>query len=101
MWSELEPLLPPALASAVRPGACSEGSWVLQVSSPAVAAKLKLHLPLLQRRLQTAGWPALRIQLRVQAPVRCAPAAPQQPRVGPAPPEVRARLRALRARRGG
>ena len=100
MWAELVPLLPPALAAAVRPGPCDAGSWVLRASSPAVAAKLKLHLPMLQRRLQAAGWPPLRVQLKVQQPERAVPQPPLPISIGPAPPDVRERLRALRARRG-
>ena len=99
MWRELSPLLPPALAAAVRPGPCADGVWVLRASSPAVAAKLRLQLPLLLNRMQAGGWPLQRIALRVQAPLPPAPPTLVAGRVQPAPLAVREQLRALRARR--
>jgi|MLJW01.1.fsa_nt_gi hypothetical protein len=99
MWRELSPLLPPALAAAVRPGPCADGVWVLRASSPAVAAKLRLQLPLLLNRLQAGGWPLQRIALRVQMPDPAPPPAPAPGRVQPAPAAVRDKLRELRARR--
>ncbi len=99
MWRELSPLLPPALAAAVRPGPCSDGVWVLHVSSPAVAAKLRLQLPLLLNRVQAGGWTLQRIALRVQMPEVAPAPAPAPGRVQPAPAAVRDRLRELRARR--
>lgn len=99
MGDELARALPAELAAAVLPGRCSDGSWTLHASSPAVAAKLKLHAPALLRRLQLAGWPLARIQVRVLAP-RDAPAPPQQQPAGSrAPAAVRERLRELRERR--
>ena len=99
MWRELTPALPPALAAAVRPGPCTDGVWVLRVSSSAVAAKLRLQLPLLLNRMQAGGWALQRIALRVQAPLPPAPQALAPGRVRPAPSAVQERLRALRARR--
>ena len=99
MGDELARALPAELAAAVLPGRCADGGWTLHASSPAVAAKLKLHVPLLLRRLQLAGWPLARIQVRVLAP-RDAPApAQQQPAGSRAPAAVRERLRELRERR--
>ncbi len=98
MAEELRQALPAELASAVLAGRCADGGWTLHASSPAVAAKLKLFVPLLLRRLQTAGWPLQRIQVRVLM-ARAAAAAPDAPATRPAPPEVRERLRALRRRR--
>lgn len=99
MGDELARALPPELAAAVLPGRWADGSWTLHASSPAVAAKLKLHAPLLLRRLQLAGWPLERIQVRVIAP-RDAPAvAPPPAAASRAPAQVRDRLRELRERR--
>ena len=100
MGEELASALGPELASGVQPGRFAEGSWTLSASSPAVAAKLKLHLPLLLRRLQQAGWALVRIQVRVVMPQgRGGPGrAEPVPLPSAAPPSVRERLRALRER---
>ena len=100
MGEELMRALGPDLAGAVQPGRLAEGCWSLGASSSAVAAKLKLHVPLLLRRLRQAGWAVERIQVRVAQPqtqgggVRAE--APAQPSAAPA--AVRERLRALRER---
>ena len=100
MGEELARALGPDLAGGVQPGRFAEGTWTLSASSPAVAAKLKLHVPLLLRRLQQAGWVLARIQVRVVMPQgqggagRAGPVA--QPSTAPA--DVRERLRALRER---
>ena len=100
MGEELARALGSELAGAVQPGRFAEGCWTLSASSPAVAAKLKLHVPLLLRRLQKAGWALQRIQVRVVmaqglgAPGRAE--ATVQPST--APLAVRERLRALRGR---
>jgi hypothetical protein len=100
MWQTLLGGLPPALAGAVQPGRCAQTDWSLSVSSPAVAAKLKLFLPLLLRRLQQEGWPVQRIAVRVRDPQALpAPPAPPPPASSRAPAAVRARLRELRAKR--
>ncbi len=101
MGDELARALPSELAAAVLPGRWADGSWTLHASSPAVAAKLKLHAPLLLRRLQLAGWPLARIQVRVIAPRDASAAAPAQPQpaASRAPAGVRERLREMRERR--
>ncbi len=90
--------LPGELAAAVLPGRYVDGAWTLNASSPAVAAKLKLYLPLLLRRLQQEGWPLTRIQVRVLMP-QASQAASAPVRHEPAPAAVRERLRAMRERR--
>lgn len=58
--------LPEALRSHVLPGPCDDRQWVLLAANGAVAAKLRQHLPTLERHLQAAGWPPLDIRIRVQ-----------------------------------
>lgn len=100
MGEELARALGPDMAGAVQPGRFADGCWTLGASSSAVAAKLKLYVPLLLRRLRQAGWAVDRIQVRVAAPqaqgggVRAE--APAQASAAPA--AVRERLRALRER---
>ena len=98
MGEELAQALGPDLAAGVRPGRYAEGTWTLSASSPAVAAKLKLHAALLLRRLQQAGWPLARIQVRVVMPQGRGDAGRAEPMAQPstAPAAVRDRLRALR-----
>ncbi len=98
MGEELAQALGPDLAAGVRPGRYAEGTWTLSASSPAVAAKLKLHAALLLRRLQQAGWPLARIQVRVVMPQGRDDAGRAEPMAQPstAPAAVRDRLRALR-----
>lgn len=94
MGAELSRLLGATLAGAVLPGRFADATWTLHASSPAVAAKLKLHVPMLLLRLQGAGWPLARIQVRVLMPQGAGggaapPAA--RPQASAAPPEVRDR----------
>ena len=101
MWAMLQTTLPAELASAVQPGKWVDGVWALTASSPAVAAKLKLYGPLLLRQLQKAGWPLVRIAVRVKEPGRDLGSTTPAPRIAtgsPAPADVRARLRELRRR---
>ncbi len=101
MWAMTGASLPAELASAVQPGKCVDGVWALTASSPAVAAKLKLYAPLLLRQLHKAGWPLARIAVRVKEPTRDlgdTTPANRIPAGSPAPADVRARLRELRAR---
>ena len=105
MGEELARLLGSTLAGGVLAGRFADATWTLHASSPAVAAKLKLHVPMLLLRLQSAGWPLARIQVRVLVAQGggarpAAPAAPP-PSASAAPPAVRERLRSMRARRAG
>ena len=100
MWSALVTLVPPALASGVRAGSLDGDAWTLNASSSAVAAKLKLVLPLLLRRLRQEGWPVQRIVIRVAGPAReTMPPIPPRVLASRAPESVRRRLRELRQRR--
>ena len=91
--------LPPELAAAVLPGRYADGSWTLNASSSAVAAKLKLFVPLLLRRLQKEGWVLTRIQVRVLMPAAAPAGAPVPATHAPAPAGVRQRLREMLERR--
>lgn len=100
MGAELPRVLGPELAAGVLPGRYAQDVWSLGASSPAVAAKLKLHIPGLLRRLQEAGWTIRGIQVRVTAPQRGQAPRPEPAQEGSAAPAaVRERLRALRERR--
>lgn len=61
----IEPLLPEALRTAVKPGPIEGESWCLLVSSNAAAAKIRQLLPLLQARLLDQGWKVTSIRLKI------------------------------------
>jgi hypothetical protein len=61
----LQPLLPPSLHAAIRPGPIEGDSWCLLLEHSAAAAKLKQLLPVLQARLQREGCFAV-IRIKVQ-----------------------------------
>ena len=61
----IEPLLPEALRTAVKPGPIEGESWCLLVSSNAAAAKIRQLLPLLQARLLGQGWTVTSIRLKI------------------------------------
>jgi len=61
----LLPLLPPALAEGVRAGPLDDAAWVLLVSHPAGAAKLRQMLPVLEAALRGHGWPGPPIKIKV------------------------------------
>jgi hypothetical protein len=62
----IEPLIPLALRSAVRPGPIDGLSWCLLVDSNAAAAKLRQVLPALLGRLREHGSRITSIRLKVQ-----------------------------------
>lgn len=62
----LQPLLPPSLQVAIRPGPIEGDSWCLLLEHGAGAAKLKQLLPLLHARLRKEGCQAV-IRIKVQA----------------------------------
>lgn len=61
----IEPSIPPALRSCIRPGPIEGTTWCLLVEGNAAAAKLRQLLPLLQQRLISRGWEVTAIRLRV------------------------------------
>lgn len=63
----IRPLLPAALASAVRAGPVDEDGWALLASSPAVAAKLRQLLPRFEAALRQHGWQGSAVRVRVQS----------------------------------
>lgn len=65
--------LPPPLRDDIRPGPMDGNQWTLLAAHNAAAAKLRQLLPLLQQRLQAAGWQGTSIKVRVQ-PRSCGPA---------------------------
>ena len=99
MGEQLAQLLPGELAGAVLPGRYAEGTWTLHASSSAVAAKLKLFVPLVLRRLQQQGWTLTRIQVRVMMPAPARPGVAPAAASAPAPAQVRQRLREMLERR--
>ncbi len=62
----VEPLIPPALRAAVRPGPIDGASWCLLVDGNAAAAKLRQVLPALVDRLRDRGSAVTSIRLKVQ-----------------------------------
>ncbi len=100
MWNTLRAVVPAALASGIQPGSLDGEAWTLCASSSAVAAKLKLVLPLLLRRLRQDGWPIQRIAIRVATPAPTPTLTPPtRVLASRAPDAVRERLRELRRRR--
>lgn len=61
----IEPSIPPALRSSIRPGPIEGTTWCLLVEGNAAAAKLRQLLPLLQQKLISRGWEVTAIRLRV------------------------------------
>jgi hypothetical protein len=57
--------LPPPLRGQVKPGPVDDQSWSLLAANAAAAAKLRHLLPLLQKAMGDAGWPAIEIRVKV------------------------------------
>ena len=62
----VEPLIPEALRSAVKPGPIDATTWCLLVQSNAAAAKLRQLLPALAAHLRGQGWEISAVRLKVQ-----------------------------------
>ncbi|MFV0680338.1 DciA family protein [Ottowia sp.] len=62
----VQPLLPPALRSAVRPGNLEDGHWCLLVPHNAAAAKLRQLVPTLVAALQSTNHPVNTIRIKVE-----------------------------------
>jgi hypothetical protein len=60
-------LLPEPLRVAVRPGPLDDAGWSLLAHSGAVASKLRQLVPELQAALQSQGWQATPIRIKVQS----------------------------------
>ncbi|ACB33016.1 conserved hypothetical protein [Leptothrix cholodnii SP-6] len=65
----IRPLIPSGLLASVRPGPTDDNGWVLLVSSPAVASKLRQLLPRLDAALRQNGWQTSPIRIRVQSTI--------------------------------
>ena len=63
----VRPLLPPGLAPFVKPGPVDDSGWTLLATGPAVAAKLRQMLPLLEAALRQQGCQSSSIRIRVQS----------------------------------
>jgi len=61
----VQPLIPPAMRTAVRAGPVDDGTWCLLVRGSAAAAKLRQLLPALQSELRVRGWPTESIRIKV------------------------------------
>ena len=62
----VEPLVPPALRSALQAGPIEGDTWCLVVKSNAAAAKVRQLLPALQVHLRSKGWQVNAIRLKIQ-----------------------------------
>ncbi len=62
----VEPLIPPLLRPAIRPGPIEGTTWCLLVRSNAAAAKVRQLLPALQAHLRSRGWEVTAIRLKIQ-----------------------------------
>jgi hypothetical protein len=62
----IEAVLPPSLATQALPGPVDAHGWTLLAVTPAVAAKLRQLVPLLEARLIQAGHSTLPIRIKVQ-----------------------------------
>jgi len=62
----IEALLPQPLAAQAQPGPLDAHGWTLLARNPAVAAKLRQLVPLLEDRLAQAGLDPLPIRIKVQ-----------------------------------
>jgi len=61
------PLLPASMHPMVSAGPIDAQGWTLLAENGAVAAKLRHMVPALEARLQSLGWPALPLRVRVLA----------------------------------
>jgi len=61
----IEPLLPPALKSAIKSGPVDDNGWCILVSSPAAAAKLRQLIPAIDRHLALQHYKPLAIRLKI------------------------------------
>lgn len=61
----VRPLLPAPMRTLVRSGPLDAEGWTLLADNGAVAAKLRHMVPALQQRLESAGWPAVVIRVKV------------------------------------
>jgi len=61
----IEALLPPPLAAQARPGPLDAHGWTLLALTPAVAAKLRQLVPLLEARLAEQRFSAVPIRVKV------------------------------------
>ncbi len=62
------PQLPEELRPLVRPGPVDDAGWALLAAHSAAAAKLRQLLPLLDLALVEAGWPILKLRVKVVKP---------------------------------
>jgi hypothetical protein len=62
----IQPLIPPALRSAIQAGPLEGGAWCLLLDNNAVAAKVRQLLPSLEAHLRSKGWEITSIRLKVQ-----------------------------------
>jgi hypothetical protein len=63
----IRPLLPPALATHVKPGPVDEQGWSLLAPNGAAAAKLRQLQPRLEEALRQHGWQVSAIRVKVQS----------------------------------
>jgi len=64
----IEPLIPPALRAAIRPGPIDASQWCLLLDNSAAAAKMRQLLPALEAHLRSKGWETRAIRLKVHDP---------------------------------
>lgn len=62
----IEPLIPPPLRAAVRPGPVDASQWCLLLANNAAAAKMRQLIPALEAHLRAKGWEDRSIRLKVQ-----------------------------------
>ena len=62
----LEPLIPPAMRSAVKAGPIDGATWCLLVANASVAAKLRQLVPDFQLRLKNRGCEVKSIRIKIQ-----------------------------------
>ena len=64
----IQPLIPEALRSSVRPGPIESTVWCLVVTTNAAAAKIRQLLPTFCSHLRSKGWDVTDIRIQVQKP---------------------------------
>jgi hypothetical protein len=66
-FDTIAPLMPAALAAAVKPGPLDDSAWVLLAAHASAAAKLRQLVPELQAALEAAGWSGPAIKVKVSS----------------------------------
>ena len=64
-FEAIVPMLPPGLCADVQPGPLDDAQWSLLANNAAAASKLRQLVPALQAALESTGWAATVLKIKV------------------------------------